>query len=538
MQLPLQEKLAGSRAQLLNNYLPSKSSICGDSMRCFEAANRGATDSGPSNGEMISNGPSNSEMISNKENLIYYNQTQGRVPNNIFFSIGFDASRPEQQPSLFRDKTNIFNNQQPPHSKQEKSSFLTVGSSIFNLKPNKLLAAQEPHSFQSLKRTEPSEGLREKDGCARASYARTKSPGRSMLFLDVKNADSQDSLSFEVPAIHEFSLPRTETTYIPSDKTRKIGTRYYRAPEIILLNKNYNSKCDVWSLGCLFAELLSLLHAQSKKGHLFPGKFCYPLSPMKVQTEEPGTHKVTSQIQMDQGDQLQLIFSTLGYENIRRDLTFIESKECREFLSVLKDNMLGEDLQRLYPGASKPAIQFLEHCLQFSPKLRYSARQLKQTEYYVGGLCEGEVAEGKLDLIKYYFTVQSLNRRSNNVKRKSILNCSQMKTEFDEDLDESSNQENKEQTSQKLTLDFDSDYYLDDYDLRFLVIREYQKYHPIPGYNEFINPYLDELLAIISKTRLETMEKKCSQQTQLLLQKQSQYLQQESRKIASITSRL
>jgi mitogen-activated protein kinase 1/3 len=38
--------------------------------------------------------------------------------------------------------------------------------------------------------------------------------------------------------------------------TRKTTTRWYRAPEIILLNGNYDDKVDIWSLGCLFAELL------------------------------------------------------------------------------------------------------------------------------------------------------------------------------------------------------------------------------------------------------------------------------------------
>lgn len=38
--------------------------------------------------------------------------------------------------------------------------------------------------------------------------------------------------------------------------TSHVVTRWYRAPELILIEKNYNSKIDVWSLGCIFAELL------------------------------------------------------------------------------------------------------------------------------------------------------------------------------------------------------------------------------------------------------------------------------------------
>jgi len=37
--------------------------------------------------------------------------------------------------------------------------------------------------------------------------------------------------------------------------TKHIITRWYRPPEVILLEK-YDYKIDVWSLGCIFAEML------------------------------------------------------------------------------------------------------------------------------------------------------------------------------------------------------------------------------------------------------------------------------------------
>ena len=39
----------------------------------------------------------------------------------------------------------------------------------------------------------------------------------------------------------------TDTTYV--------STRWYRAPEIIFRATNYDSKVDVFALGCVFAEL-------------------------------------------------------------------------------------------------------------------------------------------------------------------------------------------------------------------------------------------------------------------------------------------
>ena len=41
-------------------------------------------------------------------------------------------------------------------------------------------------------------------------------------------------------------------------------TRIYRAPEVILLNPNYDYAVDIWSLGCVFAEMLEAC-ADNKK---------------------------------------------------------------------------------------------------------------------------------------------------------------------------------------------------------------------------------------------------------------------------------
>jgi len=38
--------------------------------------------------------------------------------------------------------------------------------------------------------------------------------------------------------------------------TEYVATRWYRAPEVILSWKHYNRTIDMWSVGCIFAELL------------------------------------------------------------------------------------------------------------------------------------------------------------------------------------------------------------------------------------------------------------------------------------------
>lgn len=45
--------------------------------------------------------------------------------------------------------------------------------------------------------------------------------------------------------------------------TGHVVTRWYRAPEIILLEKDYGPAIDIWAVGCIFAELLGMMKENS-----------------------------------------------------------------------------------------------------------------------------------------------------------------------------------------------------------------------------------------------------------------------------------
>lgn len=47
--------------------------------------------------------------------------------------------------------------------------------------------------------------------------------------------------------------------------TEYVATRWYRAPEIMLNSKGYTKSIDIWSVGCILAEMLS-------NRPIFPGK--------------------------------------------------------------------------------------------------------------------------------------------------------------------------------------------------------------------------------------------------------------------------
>merc|ERR1719242_2172708 len=66
--------------------------------------------------------------------------------------------------------------------------------------------------------------------------------------------------------------------------TKHVVTRWYRSPEVILLQqeRDYVYGVDVWSIGCIFAELLQM-HSKNQSNYknrkvLFPGRSCFPFS--------------------------------------------------------------------------------------------------------------------------------------------------------------------------------------------------------------------------------------------------------------------
>ncbi|CAH1800382.1 unnamed protein product [Owenia fusiformis] len=66
--------------------------------------------------------------------------------------------------------------------------------------------------------------------------------------------------------ICDFGLARIDEPDDNRHMTQEVVTQYYRAPEILMGTKHYGSAIDIWSVGCIFAELLGrriLFQAQS-----------------------------------------------------------------------------------------------------------------------------------------------------------------------------------------------------------------------------------------------------------------------------------
>jgi len=143
--------------------------------------------------------------------------------------------------------------------------------------------------------------------------------------------------------------------------TKHVVTRWYRAPELILIQP-YTSAVDIWSIGCILAELLSMqeesVPSYQDRVPLFPGGSCYPLS------GEGGSVKSNERL-----DQLSVIISVIGTPS-EEDINSIG--KAKDYIATLKKRP-GRPIEAQYPAADPLAIDLLKHMLQFNPKKRYTA---------------------------------------------------------------------------------------------------------------------------------------------------------------------
>ena len=147
--------------------------------------------------------------------------------------------------------------------------------------------------------------------------------------------------------------------------TDHVVTRYWRAPELICLQKNYTEAIDVWSVGCIFAELLG---TQSEtqiqdRGPLFCGGTCFPLSPDDRHMFPTRLNNAPSDC-----DQLNLIFNLFGTPK-QADIALVEQEDAKRYIQSFAARE-GMGLDTKFPHAEDVAIDLLKKMLQLSAKDR------------------------------------------------------------------------------------------------------------------------------------------------------------------------
>jgi len=141
--------------------------------------------------------------------------------------------------------------------------------------------------------------------------------------------------------------------------TGHVVTRWYRAPELILLEKDYGQAIDMWSVGCIFAELLGMMKQSAAtyldRKPLFPGKSCFPLSPDRHARIQANGFPVA------RDDQLAVIFDVLGTPT-DDDISYVTDAKAIGYLKSFNPNER-LNMNTKYPGASAEGTDLLNRML-------------------------------------------------------------------------------------------------------------------------------------------------------------------------------
>ena len=143
--------------------------------------------------------------------------------------------------------------------------------------------------------------------------------------------------------ICDFGLARVdfaELQWKVAAMTDYVATRWYRAPEVILSWKKYTKAIDMWSVGCILAELVG-------RKPIFPGS--------------------------DSQHQLQLITEIVGSPS-EHTVANIKQEKALSYLKQLPQRE-PMDFSELYPDANVDALDLLEKLLEFDPADRITVEE-------------------------------------------------------------------------------------------------------------------------------------------------------------------
>jgi serine/threonine protein kinase len=127
-----------------------------------------------------------------------------------------------------------------------------------------------------------------------------------------------------------------------------VVTRWYRAPELLLDQKNYGYAIDMWSVGCILGEMLA-------RRPLFRGN--------------------------SSKDQLRLILSLIG-KPAAKDVEFVDKPRYKEMLLKMQEKA-AIPWEKIFHKAGPEVLSLLDQLLQFSPDYRIDATESLSHPYFV-----------------------------------------------------------------------------------------------------------------------------------------------------------
>ncbi|XP_034325536.1 MAPK/MAK/MRK overlapping kinase isoform X5 [Magallana gigas] len=135
------------------------------------------------------------------------------------------------------------------------------------------------------------------------------------------------------------------SVYSKQPYTEYISTRWYRAPECLLTDGYYTYKMDIWSVGCVFFEILSL----------------HPLF--------PGSNEV---------DQIAKIHDIMGTP----DSSVLDKLKKSRGMNFNFPQKKGTGIERLLPHCTQEAIELIYQMCTYDPDERITAKQAIRHPYF------------------------------------------------------------------------------------------------------------------------------------------------------------
>merc|ERR1712087_143841 len=186
---------------------------------------------------------------------------------------------------------------------------------------------------------------------------------------EAKDADAKEA----EPKKKKPSLKGKNKKKLNRGITRHVVTRWYRGPEVILLQQEQEtlSAVDMWSIGAIFAELLQMQRENrpdpTKRGPVFPGDSCFPLS-IKDQMD------YASRV-----DQMQVIFDVIGSPS-EEEIAKVTDEKARKYLRNLPKRKK-KNLKYMFPGADKQALDLMLCLLKFDVDKRITVDEALEHPY-------------------------------------------------------------------------------------------------------------------------------------------------------------
>uniref|UniRef100_M4F821 Protein kinase domain-containing protein n=1 Tax=Brassica campestris TaxID=3711 RepID=M4F821_BRACM len=167
--------------------------------------------------------------------------------------------------------------------------------------------------------------------------------------------------------ICDFGLARTSQGN-EQFMTEYVVTRWYRAPELLLCRDNYGTSIDVWSVGCIFAEILG-------RKPIFPGTEC--LNQLKLIINVVGSHPNPPSLEMfpssnsfSPSSMFSVCASLSGFSMLFRSM--LNDFVPDQLRSYIYENVLG----RLFTPSSKNLTLIIDENSKYKRNLVYEAAEM------------------------------------------------------------------------------------------------------------------------------------------------------------------